>query len=108
MPLMIVDQNAAGLSQRSRIPNECEVTLPSQHAPWGMGDIVPNRIEECAFPKSILKYIQPSASFFGIAVSARCAVNGFAVDENSVVPFARSPATAPHAASIRMVELSMP
>ena len=68
----------------------------------------PTGIEESAFPESTLNNIQPSTSFFGIAVNARRAVHGFAVDENSVVPFAPSPDTAPHAAPIGMVELSMP
>jgi hypothetical protein len=75
---------------------------------WWERDIVSEKLENCAFPESTLNNIQPSASFFGIAVNARRAVHGCAVDENPVVPFARSAATSPHAAPIGMVELSMP
>jgi hypothetical protein len=76
--------------------------------PWGKGNYAQRGIEESAFPELTLNKIQPSTSFFGIAVNACRAVHGFAIDENSVVPSARSPATSPHAASIGMVELSMP
>src|ERR1700739_1540617 len=62
-------------------------------------------MNECSW-NQFLETIQPPASFFRVAIGARCAVHGLAVDKDSVVPLTSSATTSAQAAAIGVVKLS--
>ena len=101
---------ARGIQKRTlNLPMRVADTLDlwqSHMARWGHRLPRANRgMNECS-RNQFLETIQPPASFFRVAIGARCAVHGLAVDKDSVIPLTSSAATSAQAAAIGVVKLS--